>query len=516
MTGFKGVFLLSVLFSVFLTGVRAQADPYAGYHSAESSYELIEFLAESFPSLVMLDTIGFSERLQNPIVAMRISDHPEIDEDEPCVLFDGLHHAREPISMEVCLDLAEHLLTGYGTDERITTLVNETEIWIIPMINPDGWIYCYDNELTYPYWRKNLKDNNGDFIFSPSHDGVDVNRNYDFNWSTGGNSDFSSITYRGSAPFSESEARAKRDLALREKPSISISYHTYGEIVIYSWSETPRAPDQRLMETLAGEIASRIPSSDGAGTYNPRASDCQNGYSRCWMYGVAGSLEFTVECATEFIPPGQAAQVIAESHLNAALFVIERVHGAGMEIHVKDAVTLEPVVASVSVEEYPEYGIEPRSTDPLFGRFDKLLLPGMYTLEVEAAGYEPRQLADLAVREGEKTIVDVWLDPVSTSTAGYPIAEGHTQLAVNQLYPNPFSDELTIDFSLMEASELSIKLADINGKIVFEEHTGIWQAGQNQVQIKTRRSAQGLPSGYYFLRLQTSSDLVTKALILNR
>ncbi|MCK5822187.1 MAG: T9SS type A sorting domain-containing protein [Bacteroidales bacterium] len=519
MIKYRTKWALICLFGILMSGtIEAQdfSDRYAFYHSKDEVYEMLQGFAQAYPDLVYTDTIGFSQENKYPIIALRISDNPGIDEDEPCVMYDGLHHAREPISMEVCLNLIEHLLTGYDVDDQITQWINETEIWIIPMINPEGWEYVVNANLVYPYWRKNLRDNNGNGQFDPTSDGVDINRNYDFNWIQGGSGNFGSLTYRGPEAFSEGEAQAKRDLALREKPLISLSYHTYGEIVIYSWSDSPEAPDQDLIRSIASGVASRIPSSTGYGTYEPTVSNCQNGFSRCWMYAVAGSLEYTVECAKEFIPDGAAGLEIAQQHIDGALFVLERVHGTGLQIYVKDAVSGEPIVATLKVPEIYMDILTPRTSDSIFGRFDRLLLPGDYNLEISSAGYITQLITNLQVVEDRKTTVEVWLEPESVSSKDILLASRGGNLLINKIYPNPFHDEFTMEYTLYENTPVQIILSDVTGRQVQYLLNERQTSGQHQFNWKTRTAVSNLQPGFYFISVQTKSSRLTKRILMNR
>lgn len=519
MTKLETKSILISLYIILLSGtINGQdfSDRYVFYHSMDEVYEMLHEFAQAYPELVYTDTIGFSQEKEYPIIALRISDNPGIDEDEPCVMYDGLHHAREPISMEVCLNLIDHLLTGYGTDEEITQWVNETEIWIIPMMNPEGWEYVVDENLEYPYWRKNLRDNNGNRQFDPGIDGVDINRNYDFSWRQGGSGTYGSNTYRGPAAFSEGEARAKRDLALREKPIISLSYHTYGEIVIYSWSDSPEAPDQDLILSIASGVASRIPSSTGSGTYNPTPSNCQNGFSRCWMYAVAGSLEYTVECAKEFIPDGASGLEIAGQNLEGALYILDRVHGSGFQIYVKDAVSGEPVVATIKVPEIYQEILTPRTTDSLFGRFDRLLLPGNYNLEISSDGYITQLLTNLQVVENQKTPVEVFLQPESVSSKDIVIASRGGNLLINKIYPNPFREGFTLEYTLYETTPVIITLTDLAGRQVQLLTSENCSAGQHQLNWKTQTAGRNLQPGFYLISVQTKSSRLTKRILMSR
>ena len=119
------------------------------------------------------------------------------DPHEGDVVFVGLHHAREWLTPEMCLALAEHLLDAYGSDVELTSCLNNLEIWIIPVLNPDGY---HHTRVADRYWRKNRR-NNGDGTF-----GVDLNRNYSYQWGGGSGIEGSTLTaddtYQGPSPFS--------------------------------------------------------------------------------------------------------------------------------------------------------------------------------------------------------------------------------------------------------------------------------------------------------------------------
>jgi murein tripeptide amidase MpaA len=145
--------------------------------------------------------------------AIRLSDNPAVYEaDEPTAWFDALHHAREPMSAEAVLRFAYTLAAQYGTDAEMTRLIDSRNLILLPCVNPDGYEY---NRRNYPsgggLWRKNRRDN-GDGSF-----GVDLNRNYSFQWGRDARLPSSPI-YQGSAPFSEPETAAIRDFFAATNP----------------------------------------------------------------------------------------------------------------------------------------------------------------------------------------------------------------------------------------------------------------------------------------------------------
>lgn len=355
------------------------------YHTYEQTVSLL-FQAENIYShIAKVFLIGRSTRFNLPIYALKISDNVLLDEDEFTFLVDGMHHAREPLGNEICLAFIEYLLNNYGREPRVTRWVDDYEIWVIPILNPEGYKYIVDNNLSSPWWRKNLRDNNNNGRIDPDYDGVDLNRNYDYNWYYGGSTNPSDWTYRGPFAFSEKETQAKRDLALRERFVASISYHSYGEEVMYCWSwpeSGARAPDHDLLYEIASETAKRIKNEAGTGNYSLARLTGAN-QSPIWMYGHSGTLEFLIETGTSFIPPGYKIKPIVEANLEGLFYLLERLKGPGITGRVLDLTTRRPIDAEVSILEIDNFNfIQPRTNKPSTGRFVRLLKPGKYTLLV--------------------------------------------------------------------------------------------------------------------------------------
>lgn len=293
------------------------------YHTyAEMTTEL-HLLASTHPSLVKLDTIGVS--IENRIIwGLKISDNVAIYEpDEPEVLYVGNHHARELISVEIPMDLIYYLLENYISDARIRNIVDNRQIWIIPMLNPDGHVYVEKTDLN---WRKNRRDN-GDGTF-----GVDLNRNYDFMWgfdNIGSSPNTSAYNYRGSAPFSEPEIDAIRNFIEDHSFSVCFAYHAYGSHYIYPWNYiNDITPDHNVFENMAVRFSAlnNYDHGNSLGTINY----LMNGEATDWMYGenVTKPLIFalTVEVGNGgdgFIPDTSRIQPLIEQNREANLIIAE-------------------------------------------------------------------------------------------------------------------------------------------------------------------------------------------------
>ncbi len=191
----------------------------------------------AYPAIAKRYSIGASNNAR-PMYAMKISDNVAVDEDEPVVFFNGQHHAREVMSTEVALDIIEYLTTRYATDPNVQRWVNGREIWIVPTVNPDGNYIVFNTD---DFWRKNARDNNNNGSFD-SGDGVDINRNYPFQWGgvcNGSSGNTSDETYRGVSSGSEPETQAIMQLAREQHPVFTVDYHSYAEEVYYAYGCDP-------------------------------------------------------------------------------------------------------------------------------------------------------------------------------------------------------------------------------------------------------------------------------------
>lgn len=253
---------------------------------------------------------------------VRISDNPDTNEDEPEILYTALHHAREPMSMMQMIYFMWYLLENYDTSPEIKYLVDNTELYFIPCVNPDGYIY---NESIAPNgggnWRKNMRDNNNDGIFNEKDDGVDLNRNYSFEWGKddeGSSSNPSAVTYRGEEAFSEPEVRAVRDFIDEHAFSCALNYHAFGNFLLYPWGFSGSTnPDSVLFANYADHLSSH--SGYGTGTTQQTLGYLANGTAGDWMYAMHEIIAVTPEIGDAdwgFWPP--ESEII--NLCNASLF----------------------------------------------------------------------------------------------------------------------------------------------------------------------------------------------------
>jgi hypothetical protein len=300
-----------------------------GFHTYEEMFAEVRATTTAHPSIVTRFSIGKSY-LGTEIIAVKVSDNVATDEPEPEVLFDGLHHADEHMSLEMTLSIFRWLTVGYGHDTRITNLVNSREIWIIFGLNPDGARYDIGGR-TYHHWRKNRQPTPGSKSV-----GTDLNRNYDYRWGCcgGSSSNPASSRYRGPSRFSAPETRAFRDFVNgrvvggRQQIRTAISFHTTGRLVMwpygYTYVDIPsdmRATDHRTFVAMGKAMAA-------TNGYKPeQASDLyiSSGTSRDWLYARHRVFSFTFELSpnTAAYPPDESITPETNRNRDAVLYLID-------------------------------------------------------------------------------------------------------------------------------------------------------------------------------------------------
>jgi len=411
--------------------------------------ELVAFLDDLNGSpIVSTHTIGLSDETPaRNIKAIKISDNPDVEEDEPGFLFVGVIHGDEPIGLRVVLDLIETLTESYGSDTDITNWVNAYEIWIVPVLNP----YGYDNS-----WRKNGPN----IIGNLNDSGVDLNRNFDFRWNYATLETLNPETYghyRGPSKASEPETQSISNFVLTQRPVFGITFHSGSGgndgLIMHPWTPNNWSlgnldpPDIDRIKAIADVIADAVKTYRG-GTNRPNIGPAGAiGQSNVYNYAVTGMFDYMLETGhimwsredddsdgnpdypffydvdlDDPSPPAgmQNALIDAQALVDAyhagitelmRYFLFDTVNGfsfkgPGVTGIVADCVTGTPLTATVKVLEIDDmngdgfvldddrdldsdgdYDTEFRKPEPEFGRYVRLLEPGTWTLRFSINGY---------------------------------------------------------------------------------------------------------------------------------
>jgi len=305
----------------------------SAYHNYAEMSTAISTSASRYPGIVSRFSIGKSYQNRD-IWAVKISDNVSVDESEPEVLFIGLHHAREHLTVEMALYIMRELTSKYGSDSRITNIVNSREIYIVFNLNPDGGEYDIASG-SYRSWRKNRQPNSGS-----TYVGTDLNRNYGYKWGCcgGSSSSPSSDTYRGPSAFSAVETQRLRDFVNsrvvggRQQIRGSISFHTYSELILwpygYTYTDVPSdmtLDDRNVFATMGQAMAQ-------TNNYSPQqASDLYiaDGSSDDWLYGAHKIFAYTFEMyprssSPGFYPPDEQIGPQTSRNREAVLYFMEK------------------------------------------------------------------------------------------------------------------------------------------------------------------------------------------------
>ncbi len=303
----------------YVVKVKKTQTKNTAYFTYDTMQKKLNEWVEKYPEICRVESLGKTHE-NREIFALKISDNPAKNEPEPAALLMGAHHAREWPSVEVPMAVAKKLIEEYASNEEVKRLVDEREIWIVPMVNPDGVTYSMEKSKM---WRKNRR-NNGNGTY-----GVDLNRNYGYQWgNVGASNSGSSDTYHGTGPFSEPESSAMRDFVTREKFQASISFHTYSELVLYPFGygyNIPN-PDEKIFKKMAGEMAEM----NGYEAKNSAELYPAMGDSDDFFYGDRKMLCFTFELCSTFIPNASQIPTFTQANVPPALYLIDKAGTYGL------------------------------------------------------------------------------------------------------------------------------------------------------------------------------------------
>ena len=346
----------------------------ASWHTYQDIIDLADSLAQEFPAICAKYIFGTSLGGRQ-LAALKISDNVAEDEPEAEVMFDGGIHGDEYPGSENVIRFARDICIGYGTDPDITYLVDNREIWLYLMVNPDG--------------RVNVSRYN--------NNGVDLNRDWPYMWDGWGGS---------TGPCSQVESKALRECMYNNQFVVHTTYHAGTEYISLPWSYRSSQPnDWNHIYQLAGVYSgsSLYPNMTyGQGNTGMYAI---NGSTKDSNYGIQGCISWSMEISYDKMPPTSQIMLYYNRNYPAMMAMIEYA-GYGLEGIVTDALSGDPVQATVFINNY-----YPTFTDPTAGDYHKYVLPGTYSITVVANGYETMTIDGIVVTENNATSTDFELQP---------------------------------------------------------------------------------------------------------
>ena len=266
-------------------------------------------------------------------------------EGKPVFVINACQHAREWVSPAATTFMIEQLVSNYGSDARITRLLDELEWVFLPMVNPDGFDFSWTDQR---FWRKNKR------VIDDRLFGVDLNRNWEFEWGgLGSGASPASETYRGESPFSEPELVVYQGVleGVRDRVVGHLDVHTYGQLVLSPWGFTGREPiDIAEMSELGDIFADGVRNSTGAEyRVGPGATTLYlySGNAADWFHGELGALSWTIELRPagpaslrSFDPPPDQILPAGEELLEGTLRLAEEFVRHPADLDRDDALTV--------------------------------------------------------------------------------------------------------------------------------------------------------------------------------
>jgi hypothetical protein len=418
----------------------------------------LQQLQADHSDICSLHIIGYSTLDHIPIYALKISDHPDLEEAEPAVLFLGQVHAEEVLGVETTMRNINEILDNSG-NPPYGNWIAQLEMWFIPTINPEGHNVVTDG--LDPSYRKNKFDANHNGIFDFSTmvgydiDGVDINRNFDTNWVHGDtlytppspSAEEAYDYYRGEAPFDQSESQALKAFCDVQKPVFCIVWHSSRndssnlfEGVFYplNWYGVRPAPDLDLGTQIGVGVAGQIVKQDGANTYEKSASSARKGDINTYLYKQYGTICLVIECGTTDLQPIEATMLQITQRcsegvkwlLNRALPVSDAVPSNSMLTGlIKDAVTNLPLEAEVRVMQKDAPWFAPRKSDPILGKYWRPIFWGNYEIHYIKKGYFDYIRPNQIVNDGSWTVAPVVLmQPRPAATISGSVRNSNNQV----------------------------------------------------------------------------------------
>lgn len=426
--------------------------------------EMMQYFAETYPEICKLDTIG-STFSNYKLLAVKISDNVNSDETEPEFFLGGQMHGDELIGGMVCLRLIDKLLREYGTNPEVTNLVDNMEIFINPLSNPEGTYIAGPDSVNFSirYTRNGYGLNHL----------IDMNRNFP-DAIAGEHPDESDYAF---------ETEAFMQYADSHHFVMSANLHSGAEVVNYPFDTDPSLPaDNAWWEMVSAEYVA-LARQYGGGSY--MTSDFPSGYINgfAW-YTITGSRqdymnyfkhcrEVTLELSIEKRLANDLLDSYTSRNIPPMLAYMKRAT-LGLRGFVTDSVSGEPLKAKVFINGHDYFNSHVYSFLPS-GEYYRFLKAGHYNVSFYADGYIHKTIS-VDISDDAIQNLDVQL------VQGYDPEMVEEESLQFSLYPNPVADKLYIGsnelFSNIEIYDVSGRLLVSNENVIGFVDVSMLQRGQ--------------------------------------
>jgi len=460
-----------------------EAKSFQFYPTYDQYVRMMQDFASGYPEICRLDTFGTSEE-GRLLLALKISDHPELDEPEADFFYASTMHGNEILGYVLLLRLADSLLTGYGMDQEVTTLVNGLQIWINPLANPDG-SFSADNGLSLQHaTRSNIQ-------------GIDLNRDFP----DPGKNEADDTTGRAM------ETRYMMEFLREHRFTLSANIHGGAEVVNYPWDHTPYLhADDDWYRFVSGEYADEAMAVDPDYMFGWPDGGITNGYAWYQALGTRqdyvnyhlGGREVTLELSLDYLLP--AFRLEEYWNINErSLFNYMAQCLYGIRGSITDLDTGDPVQARIEVLDHDSaYSVVYSSES--HGDFYRLIKEGSYDLRFTAPGYLGDTLRDVEVIDYQATYLDVKLKSQSSIVP-------RNEAPDFRLYPNPASHILYLEPVNLPPGALSLSIHSLDGRTWIRKELP-WHGEALETDISR------LENGLYIVRLSAPSQQIVRRLLV--
>jgi hypothetical protein len=465
---------------------------YAAYLQMMKQYSI------NYPDICMLDTFGYSVNGKQ-LLALKISNNVHQREDKPKFFYTSTMHGDETVGYVMLLRLAEYLLTNYNdttaAGQRVSNIVNNIELWINPLANPDG-SYRLGDDTTVNHARRY------------NANGADLNRDFP------DRIDDTVNTTEGR----QKETKAMMEFCAKHRFNLSANFHGGAQVVNYPYDNgTPSGtyslcPEDAWFIHLSRIYATPNPDIMNGGFTNGITNGCEwyaiFGGRQDWMYHWYGGRETTIELSNIKNPAGSTLPQKWENNKESLLAYIEE-SLKGIRGIVTDGQNNHPLRAKIEVQSIPS---SPVFSDSAVGDYHRFILPGTYNLIISAAGYFPDTVANVVVTDTAVTYLNIALQQNTVFVPNELRVQQH-EFSVLQNYPNPFNPTTAIGFSLLAVGNVSLKVYNILGQevaVLLNNET--MEAGKHSISF----DASNLAGGVYLYRLTTESTSQAQKMIITK
>jgi len=461
----------------------AEALSFQKYPSYYQYQEMMEGFAQAHPDICRLDTIGLSTE-GRLLLALKISDQVDEDEAEAAFLYTSSMHGNEIVGYVLLLRLADTLLSGYGHDAEITELVDNLQIWINPLANPDGSFSMNDN-LSLELARRN------------NINGVDLNRN------------FPAVT-RGEADDTTGRELETRNMMLfhRDRDFIlSANIHSGTEVVNYPWDDREALhADDDWYRFISREYADEAMAVDPDYMWGWPDNGITNGWA--WYVAIGtrqdyvnnylGGREVTLELSDEYLLP--SAELEQHWNINQRSLINYMSQSLyGIRGKVTDLESSGSLQARIEIIDHDSsYSVVYSSAT--HGDYYRLIKEGVYQLVASAPGYYNDTLVDVTVSDYQATLLNIQLE-------ARPNKVPEQEVFDFRVYPNPALHSFMVEPLNFPHGELEFSVHSMDGRMVFKKTLPYYGS---RIEFSTKQ----MESGIYLLRCSTGNQVMLQRLMV--